>query len=232
MTDQTPRGVLVSGASGGLGSALAVRFAHEGFAVVGLGRDASRLEATADRCKGSSGNFQPVVAEATDEPAVEAAVALLPRLTHCVVNAGMTGKGSFVATSADDLRAMLEVNTVGSFILMRAAAARMAAEGGGHITVVTSLLAARGRAGRMSYAASKHGLLGIARTLQDEFQDDLVGVTIVEPGSMATPMSTSKKPQMDPVEVAEVIVASLLASSSTVRVTELLLRPHAVERSA
>jgi NAD(P)-dependent dehydrogenase (short-subunit alcohol dehydrogenase family) len=176
------RSVLVTGASSGIGLASAVRLARAGWRVYGGVR--TETDAAALREHG----LEPVELDVTDGAQIAAAAASVGAELHGLVdNAGIAVAAPLELVSLDELRHQLEVNVVGQVAVLQA--------------VLPALRRARGRVvlmgsigGRSAlpflgpYAASKHALEAIADSLRIELRPLGVGVSIVEPGSIATPI--------------------------------------------
>lgn len=223
-----PRTALVTGASRGIGRALARELVQAGVEVYGTGRDEAALAETQRACT-PAGSFHPLVADVCSEADVERAVAVPPRLDLCINNAGIAHLALMLDTSRAELQRVLDVNVVGAFLVMRAAAARMARDGGGRVVTIASDVAYRAAPRIAAYGASKHAVSGLSKTLAEELGSAGVQVTTVYPGGVGTEILgdvTSGNPRlMEADEVARTIVATLLAAGSTVRVAELHLQP-------
>jgi NAD(P)-dependent dehydrogenase (short-subunit alcohol dehydrogenase family) len=220
-------GVLVSGASRGLGRALCIELVRAGLDVFGAARDEAGLIETGQVCDGP-GSFTYGLLDLRNEPAIAELVARPRRLSLCMVNAGVAGKKPFLESTGADLMAQFEVNVFGALALMRACALRMSREGGGRIVTIASDAAVKGIPGMAAYVASKHAILGLSRTLDVELGPVGVQVTTVFPGPIGTNILGPIDPDgiyMEVHEVARTIVATLLACGSTARVSELHLTP-------
>jgi NAD(P)-dependent dehydrogenase (short-subunit alcohol dehydrogenase family) len=220
--------VLVTGASRGLGRSIAVAFAAEGAHVIGTGRDLTELEQTAARCHALPGAFVARELDVRDTARVEEVVGEAGLLDVCVANAGISQLHSFLDTNVEDLRRILEVNVVGAFAVMRAAARAMVAAGEGRIVPIASVLAIKGYPEVGAYNASKHALLGLARTMALELQGTGVHVTTVFPGPVRTEILPDVDPavsRMEPDDVARAIVGVSLMGPS-IGSCELHLQPE------
>lgn len=180
----------VTGASSGIGAAIARALADEGAAVVGYARRFAGGKAVAP----APGRVQELGLDVTDEAAVEARFAELGAvdlLVHCA------GSGCFApvaSTQAADLRAQLEVHVVGTFLCSRAAMRRMQA--GARIVVLGSVATQSAFPDCGAYTAAKMGQLGIARVLREELRPRGIGVTHVTAGAVDTPI-WSERPGFD-----------------------------------
>ena len=151
----TPRIVVVTGASRGIGAACAAAFAAQGDVVVGLSRTSG---STPD-------GVEYVSCDLTDAEAVEGAFGEVierhGRIDVLVANAGITRDQLAVRMSDEDFSAVVETNLVGTFRCARAALKRMIRQRSGAIVMVSSVGAFMGLPGQANYAASKAGIVGI-----------------------------------------------------------------------
>ena len=190
MFDLTGRKALVTGASGGLGEAIA-RTLHAQGATVGLhGTRVEKLEALAaefgDRVK-----LFP--ADLADRDAVKAlgqkAEADLEGVDILVNNAGITRDGLFVRMSDDDWDAVLEVNLTSVFRLTRELTHPMMRRRYGRIVNITSVVGVTGNPGQANYCASKAGMIGFTKSLAQEIASRNVTVNCVAPGFIESAMT-------------------------------------------
>ncbi|WP_251438549.1 SDR family NAD(P)-dependent oxidoreductase [Microbacterium sp. USTB-Y] len=185
------RTALVTGAAGGIGRAVAQALTAEGVRVALLDRSAEGLAETAALCAGSV----PVVADVTDELAVDAAVreavAALGGLHTVVCCAGISGPvGSGIeATSLAEWQAVFAVNVTGAFLVLRSALPALRAAPAASVVLVASDSAFVASPGMAPYCASKAALVQFGRALSVDLADDDVRVTTVSPSIVDTPMS-------------------------------------------
>jgi short-subunit dehydrogenase len=185
--------VLITGASSGIGAALAARLSRDGARLVLAGRDAVSLNAVAARCGPEA---LPVVADVTDDAAVAALVdAALRRfggIDAVVNNAGSAVSCRASALSTAGAAAELEANFLSAVRVTAAALPALRARGGGHVVCVGSLLALaprRAAAQRAAYAASKAALHAWAHALHADVAQEGIAVTLLVPGPVATPFA-------------------------------------------
>lgn len=178
------RVAIITGAAQGIGRATAVRLNEQGWA---LG-----LVDLQDTAADSYDNAMSFTGDITNEQFVAQVVANLVarfgRIDALVNNAGISMIQSALATQADEYRKVLEVNLVAPFLLAKAVAPAMIAAGSGSIVNVASVAGMSGVAERSAYNASKHGLIGLARTLAIEWGAKGVRVNCVSPGWVKTEM--------------------------------------------
>ena len=178
----TGRTVLVTGAAGDIGGAISVAFSERGASVFGL----DRVAGTDERIRWRLGD---VTESSQVDAAVESVAAESGRLDVVVAAAGITRDGVVWKLSDDDWRRVLAVNLDGSFHLIRAAVPRLREQGGGSIVLIASINGERGKAGQANYAASKAGLVGLARSTAHEVGGFGIRVNVVAPGFIDTAMT-------------------------------------------
>jgi 2-dehydro-3-deoxy-D-gluconate 5-dehydrogenase len=181
---------LVTGASRGLGAAIAVALADAG---AGLVLHASRQPATATECVIRERTGQPaalVVGDLADrrvsDRLVSDAITALGRLDILINNAGTVRRAPAVDFSDDDWDAIVEVNLTSAFRLCRAAGRHMLERGSGKIVNVASLLSFQGGITVPAYAAAKGGLAQLTKALANEWAGRGVNVNAIAPGYMRT----------------------------------------------
>lgn len=184
------RTCLVTGASRGIGAAIAARLADDGHRVALLGRDAAALEAVRETLPSPC---LVVPADVTDPAMAEAAFARVEAewgpVEVLVSNAG-SGTAAALTETSDELWAQtLELNLTAPFRLIRRAVPAMVERGWGRIVVVASVVAKRGESQVVAYTASKHGVLGLVRAAAAELARTGVTVNAVCPGFVDTPMT-------------------------------------------
>lgn len=184
---------IVTGASRGLGRAMAVALAEAGADVALAARSQADLEETA-RLVAATG--RRALAVATDvtvyaqvEALVERTVTELGGLHVVVNNSGIARVAPLAQMSPEDFRAVLEVNLIGAFNGCRAAAAHLIAQKSGKIVNVASMLAQVGMPGYSVYSASKSGITGFTRALAVEWARHSIQVNAIAPGWFVTDMN-------------------------------------------
>ena len=225
---------LVSGASRGIGRAVALAFAREGARVALLARGRADLDRVAGAVEAAGGTALVVPGDAAEEAvatgAVDTALARFGRL-DCVVTAQGAGVfGPLEASRLPDWDLMLRANLTATYLVCRAALPSMLAAGRGTMITVVSLAAVRAIPGCAAYTASKAGVLGLVRSLAAEVRGRGVRVAALCPGAVDTPFwdEISNPPDRDrmlrPEAVAE---AALLVATQPpeVFVEEIVLAP-------
>ena len=227
------RVALVTGASRGIGEAIARRFHDNGYFVVIADVAAGRASALAQSLGGSADAVQ---LDVTDERQWRAAVAATVRdhgrLDLLVNNAGVALSAPLTRTSLAQWERVLAVNLTGAFLGSKAAVPSLRRSGGGSIINISSVDGVRGRAGLHAYAASKFGLRGLSQTLAVELAPDGIRVNTVLPGLVTTAMTRRVDPaeldiplgragQAD--EVARVVVFLASADASYLTGTEIVV---------
>jgi len=190
------QGALVTGASRGIGRAIAARLAREGAAVaVGYATQAAAAEETVQAITAAGGSafaigFDVGSADAVAE-GMEAAVAKLGRLDVLVNNAGVSVDGLVLRYKEADWQRVLDVNLTGVFLCTKAALRTMVRARYGRIVSVTSVVAQMGNAGQAAYAASKAGVVGFTRSIAREVASRGITANAVAPGFIDTEMTAS-----------------------------------------
>ncbi len=182
---------LVTGASSGIGAAVARELADHGARLLLTGRDTAALEAVACVCGPGAGTVETVTGDLTDgDTRAELAAAARDRLGGLdllVHSAGVTMNAGFAELEPTVLRRILEVNFFAVVELTRVLLPELQASRG-RILVLSSLTGIVGTPTRTAYAASKHALHGLFGGLRVELRPDGVSVTLACPGYVATPM--------------------------------------------
>jgi 3-oxoacyl-[acyl-carrier protein] reductase len=187
---------LVTGASRGIGAAIADALGQAGFDVaVGYGSDAAGAERTVATVVAHGRRAVALGADVADEgqagALVDAAEAELGPLDAVVLNAGITRDGLFVRMSAEDWRAVIDINLTGAFYVARAAVRGMMRRRAGSIVAVSSIVGLIGNPGQANYAAAKAGMIGMVKSLAKEVGPRGIRVNAVAPGYIATDMTAT-----------------------------------------
>jgi len=169
--------VLLTGASGGLGEAIARELHGRGARLVLTGRRAEVLDALAQEL-----DARAVAADLADRAQVERLVAEAGTVDVLVANAALPGTGLLERMATEEVDRVLEVNLRAPIALAHALAPAMAARGGGHLLFVSSLAGKAAAARSALYNATKFGLRGFALALRRDLRPSNVGVSVVCPG--------------------------------------------------
>lgn len=184
---------MVTGASRGLGRAMAVALAEAGadLAVVARTKDDLDDTAAAVRILGRSALVSPadITVPAAVEGAVKDVLDAFGRIDILVNNSGIAVVKPLVELTLDEWRAVLETNLTGAFNLLRAVGPTMIARQRGKVVNVASVLGAHGLAGYTAYAASKGAIIAFTRTLAVEWARHNIQVNAIAPGWFITPMN-------------------------------------------
>ena len=187
------RRALVTGASRGIGEAIALHLASLGADLALMAREEGNLATVARAAAGKGVRVVSIGADMADGAAVEKAVARaveeLGGLDAVVANAGITADQLAMRLKPEDWDRVLSVNLTGSFRLARAALAPMIRARYGRIVFLSSVAGLMGNPGQAAYAASKAGLIGLAKSLAREIASRNVTVNVVAPGLIETDMA-------------------------------------------
>jgi len=225
---------VVTGASQGIGRAIAEAFAERGGARVALvARTEEKLEAVADRCRALGGEALVVPTDVTDDAAV-AEMAETVRSEWdtpdvLVNNAGLFEYAPLDELTLDGFRRQLDVNLTGTFAVTQAFLPAMREREDGHLFFMGSVASIMAYPGNAGYCAGKHGVRGLARVVREETKDEGLRVTTVLPGATYTStwdgVDLPEDRFMPPEDVARAVVDAYHLSARTV-LEELVLRPQ------
>jgi 3-oxoacyl-[acyl-carrier protein] reductase len=197
MFDLSGMTALVTGASGGLGSAIAGALSAQGARLALSGSNAEKLE----RFRGElGGDHVALPANLSDGAAVDALVpqaveALGGKLDILVNNAGVTRDNLLMRMKDDEFANVLRVNLEAAFRLMRAAAKPMMKARFGRIISITSVVGVTGNPGQANYVASKAGLVGMTKAVAQELASRGITANCIAPGFMASAMTDALNDQ-------------------------------------
>ncbi|WP_345764726.1 3-oxoacyl-ACP reductase FabG [Diaminobutyricibacter sp. McL0608] len=204
----TPRTVLVTGGNRGIGFAIAEEFLAQGH----------RVAVTARSGEGPAGSLT-VRADVTDTAGVDAAFTeveeKLGPVEVVIANAGITRDTLLMRMTEDDFDAVVDTNLGGSFRVIKRASKNMLKARYGRIVLISSVVGLYGSAGQVNYAASKAGLVGMARSITRELGARGITANVVAPGFIETDM-TAELPETQQAEYKRNIPAGRFATPNEV----------------
>lgn len=191
MFDLTGKTALITGASGGIGGAIAKALVAQGATVALSG---TRVEALEKMAAELGGKAVIVPANLSDKASVEALAKsaeekLGGRVDILVNNAGLTKDGLAMRMKDEDWQSVIDVNLTAAFVLTRALMRNMMKNRWGRVISVTSVVGVTGNPGQANYCASKAGLIGMSKSLAQELASRNITVNCVAPGFIATAMT-------------------------------------------
>ncbi|MBM5574144.1 SDR family oxidoreductase [Deefgea sp. CFH1-16] len=192
-SDYIPQSILITGATGAIGGALALAYAASGVRLILLGQRADRLEAVAQACREQGASVLPVVLDCRDIDALQAWAArclvndvpdLLIANAGVNINVSDTAEGELWA----DMQRLFEVNVLATLALVNAFLPAMRQRGSGQIALVSSLAAYFGLPMTPSYSASKAAIKAYGEGLRALLADEGIAVNVIMPGYVTSPM--------------------------------------------
>ena len=194
MFDLTGKTALVTGASGGIGSAIAYALAKQGARLALSGSNGDKLGAFREQLNDETGgDHVEITCDLSSADSVEnlvpATVDTLGKIDILVNNAGITRDNLAMRMKDEEWEQVMKVNLEAAFRLMRASARPMMKARHGRIITITSVVGATGNPGQMNYAAAKAGLVGMSKSLAQELASRGITVNCVAPGFIRTAMT-------------------------------------------
>jgi 3-oxoacyl-[acyl-carrier protein] reductase len=187
------RVALVTGASRGIGAAIARRLAKDGLYVVAIARGLDKLQAVCDQITAGGGSAEPVACDVADACALAAAIDQIAekhgRIDVLVNNAGITRDGLLLRMSDEDFDTVIDTNLKSAFVAIRSAARMMMRSKTGRIINISSVAGVAGNAGQANYSASKAGLIGLSKSVAREFSGKAITCNVIAPGFITTDMT-------------------------------------------
>jgi NAD(P)-dependent dehydrogenase (short-subunit alcohol dehydrogenase family) len=231
------RVALVTGASSGIGRAIALGLGAAGATVIAVARDGDRLEAVATEAGAAGSRIEAVACDVTDDDQVrslgERVTAAPGSLDILVHSAGTIEFGHVADVGIDQLERMIRTNLRAPYALTQVALPLLT-RAGGDVVFVNSSAGVRPSAGVAAYGAAKHALRGFADALRDEVNPLGIRVTTIYPGRTHTPMQASVyewegrdeslEGLLEPADIAALVV-SIVGLPRTAEVTDVHIRP-------
>jgi NADP-dependent 3-hydroxy acid dehydrogenase YdfG len=190
--------IWITGASSGIGEALALQFANEGAKLVLSARRQDELERVRELCLGrglDAGNVLVVPLDVTDHGAMPAAVETVldafGRIDMLINNAGISQRSKCIDTEMAVYRTIMEVDVLGQIAMTKAVLPQMLKQGSGHLAVTSSVAGKIGAPLRTGYCAAKHAMMGFFDALRAETAADGLRVTTITPGYIQTNVSVN-----------------------------------------
>jgi 3-oxoacyl-[acyl-carrier protein] reductase len=186
---------LVTGASRGIGRAIAKALAAEGAHVVLAARDAARLADAVGEIVAAGGKAEALALDVAERASVEAGIARVlsthGRVDHLVNNAGVTRDNLLLRMKDEEWQQVMATNLTGAFLCTQAALKPMLKQRAGRIVSITSVVGLGGNAGQANYAASKAGIVGFTKSVAREVASRGITANAVAPGFIETDMTAA-----------------------------------------
>ena len=187
------KSAVITGAASGIGRAIALKFVHEGAAVIAADLDGKAAMSLADEIEADGGSAIGIGADITKRAEIDvmvaAAIERFGRIDVLVNNAGSRIIKPFLEHTEEDWRRMLDVNLTGHFLCCQAVIPHMLEAGSGRVINMASIASYVGRPNRAGYVAAKGGLLSLTRALAADMAGKNVTVNALAPGMIASPLN-------------------------------------------
>lgn len=226
---------LVTGASRGIGKAIAVELARNGAHVALLGRDVQLLSKVQEECSAFGVSAKAYPGDIKDlnyiQATVAAVIADFGKVDHLINNAGVLIAKKMSEASVDELKLQLDTNVVAVFAMTQALLPHFTERKSGSVITISSLAGKNAFAGGTMYTASKHAVMGMMRSLMLEVRQFNIRVSVICPGSVDTELlndfrTTDRDPAkiLHPKDVADTVLLVLNMPSNAL-VSEIDIRP-------
>jgi len=217
---------LVTGASRGLGQAIAVALAAEGATIAAVARSEDALKSTLEAIRAAGGVAEPFALDVADSAACEETVTKittkLDRIDILVNNAGVTRDGLLMRMADADWDTVLDTNLKGAFLVTKAFVRSFIKQRSGRIINISSVIGLIGNAGQANYAASKAGLIGFTQSAARELASRGITVNAIAPGFIETDM-TAELTEALKAEILKKIPLGCLGQSEDIAAAALYL---------
>lgn len=226
--------IIITGASQGIGTAIALRFAREQNVTLALvARNEANLKTVADQCRSLGAKASVVVCDVADHHAVAHAMQSLVETLGVpdllINNAGTFLPGSILETSPEEFKRQVDVNLNSAFYVTRSILPAMLERKSGAVYFMASVASIRAYPNGGGYCASKHGLLGLSRVVREETRNDGIKTVAFLPGATRTASwdgtDLPDERFMAPEDIAELVWSTFSLSPRTM-VEEVVMRPQ------
>lgn len=198
--DWSTQVVFITGASSGIGRAVALQLGKRGAALGLLARRAEMLEELVAEVERMGGRAVALAADVTDAAAVERAAGNLReqfgRIDMLIANAGIAQSTDAKDLKPDEVARLININVLGAVNSVTAVVPQMVERGSGHLVAISSLAAYRGLPKSAAYCASKAALSAFFESLRIDLRAAGIGVTIIHPGFIKTPLTAGRQAKM------------------------------------
>ena len=227
----TDKVTLVTGASRGLGKAIALALAAEGASIAAVARSEDALKETVEAIRAAGGTAEPFALDVSDHAAADATVEkIVARFQHIDVlvnNAGVTRDGLLMRMSSEAWDTVLDTNLKGAFNLTKPVARLMLRQRAGRIINISSVIGLIGNAGQANYAASKAGLIGFSKSVARELASRGITCNVVCPGFIETDMTKGLSDELSKKLLGEIPLQRLGQPEDIAGVVAFLSSPAA-----
>ena len=234
--DLTGQIAVVTGGGRGIGRAIGRALADAGARVIAAARTAAEIQAVADEIAAEGGQADAVPTDLADEASIQSLFATVRerwgRLDILVNNAGVGRYGPVADFLVKDLDQVIAVNLRGTFLCCQEAMRMMVPAGRGYIVNVSSVVGFKGYPNQAAYTATKHGVMGLTKSLAVEAQAHGIRASAVLPGGVDTDLVRQARPDLDPSvllapqDVAQAVLF-LLSLSERAAVDQVYIRRRA-----
>jgi len=222
---------LVTGASRGLGKAIATALAAQGASIAAVARSEEALKDTLEAVRAAGGTAEPFPVDVADSAAVDAVVekvsARFGRIDLLVNNAGVTRDGLLARMKSEDWDTVINTNLKGAFNFTRQVGRIMVKQRSGRIVNISSVIGLMGNAGQANYAASKAGLIGFSKSVAKEFASRGITCNVVCPGFIETDMTKDLSEELKKKLLERIPLQRLGQPDDVAGVVEFLCSPAA-----